>query len=178
MACQDSQEALALHNPAASLSSPAPKQPPPATKNPEALNLPSRPSPAGVAKGKEAVQGAAEAGAAPPLPGASVLPADDGSGEAAARLALQFLEAAAARLTVPRQAVDEAVVTMPMPAFVGRQPALHNPAGAAPTLPVEPSLPRAPAKEPPPGLQAVALQAAAAALRWRAQAPPRAQNAT
>ena len=58
-------------------------------------------------------------------------------------------------------------MTMPMPAFVGRQPALHNPAGAAPALPVEPSLPRAPAKEPPPG-----LQAAAAAVRWRAQEPP------
>ena len=105
----------ALQTVAAWLSSPAPKQPSAAV---EAA------APAGVAEGKEAVQGAAEAGAAPPLPGASVLPADDGAGGAAASD-----EAAAARLTVPRPAVDEAVVTMPMPAFAGRQPALHNPVG-------------------------------------------------
>ena len=144
---------LALQTVVAWLCSPAPKQPSAAV---EAA------APAAVAEEKEAIQGAAEAGAAPPLPGASVLPADEGAGGAAASD-----EAAAARLTVPRQAVDEAVVAMPMPAFVGRQPALHNPAGAAPALPVEPSLPRAPAKEPPPG-----LQAAAAAVRWRAQEPP------
>ena len=90
------QEAPALHNPAASLSSPAPKQPSPAV---EAA------APAGVAEGEEA-------GAPPPLPGASVLPADDGAGGAAAS---------------DEAAADEAVMTVPMPASVGRHPALHNP---------------------------------------------------
>ena len=71
-------------------------------------------------------------------------------------------------------------MTMPVPAFVGKQPALHNPAGAAPTLPVEPSLPRAPAKQPPPGPAlapvpptplADAFLAAAGGLEERLQEP-------
>ena len=71
-------------------------------------------------------------------------------------------------------------MTMPMPAFVGKQAALHNPAGAAPTLPVEPSLPRAPAKQPPPGPAlapvpptplADAFLAAAGGLEERLQEP-------
>ena len=78
-------------------------------------------APAGVAEEKEAVQGAAEAGAAPPLPGASVLPADDGAGGAAAS-------------GVQEPGLPATLPSPPPPtAACASIPALHNPVGAAST---------------------------------------------
>ena len=84
-----------------------------------AAAAPKHPSPAveGMAEGKRAVQNAAEAGAVPPLPEASVLPADNRAGRAAASDG-----AVTAHLTVPRQAMGETDVTMPMQVSIGSSP--------------------------------------------------------